>query len=94
MQNKTRTSKVDALSKAQKAQIIFLEKKLEILKKKSFEKSRIVPKNVKGGPLWIYQHTFRCKISKNSKWDPLGTIKIFQKKSHSAEKNPKVRLVL
>ena len=53
--NKTRTSKVGAKSKAQKAQNNFLEKNLKFLKKKILsKKSRIVPKNVKGGPFWIY----------------------------------------
>ena len=50
--NKTRTSKVGAISKAQKAQKKIFGKKHEFLKKKiSFKKSRIVPKNVKGGTL-------------------------------------------
>ena len=41
-------SKGGAISKAQKAQNIFLEKKLKLFEKIfSFEKSRIVPKNVK-----------------------------------------------
>ena len=40
----------------------------------------------KGGPSGIYQHTFSCKISKSSKGGPIGDIKKFQKKSHSAEK--------
>ena len=53
--NKTGTSKVGAISKAQKAQKIFFGKKLKFLKIFfSFKKSRIVPKNVKGGPFWIY----------------------------------------
>ena len=53
--NKTRTSEVGAISKAQKAQNIFWEKNLKVLKIFfSFKKSRIVLKNVKGGPFWIY----------------------------------------
>ena len=48
--NKTGTSKVGAISKAQKAQKKFFEKKF--LKIFSFIKCRIVPKNVKGGPFW------------------------------------------
>ena len=47
MKNKTRTSKVGAISKAQKAQNIFFGRKLVIFEKN--QKSRIVPKNVKGG---------------------------------------------
>ena len=54
MYNKTMMSKVGAISKAQKAQNIFLEEKLEIFEIFSFGKCRIVPKNVKGGPLGIY----------------------------------------
>ena len=51
--NKTGTSQVGAISKAQKAQNIFFGKKLEIFEKKnSFGKSHTVPKNVKGGTLW------------------------------------------
>ena len=51
--NKTGTSQVGALSKAQKAQNIFFGKKLEIFEKKiSFGKCRTVPKNVKGGTLF------------------------------------------
>ena len=46
--NKTRTSKVGAISKAQKAQTFFLEKHLKFF---SFKKCHIVPKNVKGGTL-------------------------------------------
>ena len=53
IKNKTRTSKIGAISKAQKAQNIFW-KKIEIFEIFFFQKSRIVPKNVKGGPFWIY----------------------------------------
>ena len=74
--NKTRSSKVSAISKTQKAQNVFFGKKLEIFEF-FFEKCRIVPKNVKGGPFLIYKHTFCYK----------HTLKIFQKKSHNAEKN-------
>ena len=53
MLNKTGTSQVGAISKAQKAQNIFLEKNLKFSKKKfSFGKCRTVPKNVKGGTLF------------------------------------------
>ena len=54
-------------------------KKIEIFEKFfSFKKSRIVPKNVKRGSFWIYKHTFRCKISKNSKGGPFGDKKNFE----------------
>ena len=84
--NKTRTSKVGAISKAQKVQNIF-GKKLEIFENFSFGKCRTVPKNVKGGPFLIYKHAFCCKITKNSKRGTLWDIEKFsKKKSHSAEK--------
>ena len=84
--NKTRTSKVGAISKAQKVQNIF-GKKLEIFENFSFGKCRTEPKNVKGGPFLIYKHAFCSKITKNSKGGPFGDIKKFsKKKSHSAEK--------
>ena len=53
-QNKTRTSKVGAISKAQKAQNNFLGKNLKFLNNFFFKKSRLVPKNVQGGPFWFY----------------------------------------
>ena len=53
-ENKTGTSKVAAISKAQKAQNIFSEKKLENFELFTFRKFRIVPKNVKGGPFGLY----------------------------------------
>ena len=79
--NKTGTSQVGAMSKAQKAQNIFFGKKLEIFEKKiSFGKCRTVPKNVKGGPFLIYKHAFCSKITKNSKGGPFGDIKKNSKK--------------
>ena len=51
--NKTGTSQVGVISKAQKAQNIFFGKKLEIFEKKIFfGKCPVVPKNVKGGTLF------------------------------------------
>ena len=85
--NKTGTSQVGAISKAQKAQNIFLGKKLEIFGKKiSFGKCRTVPKNVKGGPFLIYKHAFCSKITKNSKGGPYGDIKKISKKSLTVPK--------
>ena len=52
IKNKTGTSQVGAISKAQKAQNIFLEKNLKFSKKNSFGKCRTVPKNVEGGTLF------------------------------------------
>ena len=67
--NKTRTSKVGAISKAQKARTNFGKNFRNFF---SFGKCRTVPKIVKGGPFLIYKHEFCCKITKNSKGDPLG----------------------
>ena len=70
-----------------KRKTLFFGKKLKFLKKKfSFKRSRIVPKNVKGGPFWIYKQTFRCKISKNSKGGPFVDIKKISKKSRTVPK--------
>ena len=74
--NKTGTSKVDAISKAQEAQKIFFPTKfLNIF---SFRKCRIVPKNVKGGTLWAsstyivtataHVKIFEAKIRSNLTW--------------------------
>ena len=84
--NKTGTSQVGAISKAQKAQNFFLEKNLKFSKKNSFGKCRTVPKNVKGGPFLIYKHAFCSKITKNSKGGPFGDIKKISKKSLTVPK--------
>ena len=85
--NKTGTSQVGAIFKAQKAQNIFFGKKLEIFEKKlSFGNCRTVPKNVKGGPFLIYKQAFCCKITKNSKRGPFGDIEKFSKKSRTVPK--------
>ena len=60
--NKTGTSKVGAISKAQKAQKIFW-KKLGIFGKK-FGKCRTVPKNVKEGTLFDFR---TCILLQNNK---------------------------
>ena len=85
MMNKTGTSKVGAISKAQKAQNIFLRKTWNFRNFFSFGKCRTVPKMWERGPFLIYKHAFCCKITKNSKGDPLGTKK-FSKKSHTVPK--------
>ena len=86
--NKTGTSKVGAISKAQKAQKTFFEKKLEIFDFFSFRKCRIVPKNVKGGTLWaLLTYILLQNIKKTRKGDSFETLKNFRKKSHNAEKN-------
>ena len=67
--NKTGTSKVGAISKAQKAQDFFLRKKLEIFEFFSFRKCRIVPKNVKGDPLGFITVYSVAKYQKTRKGD-------------------------
>ena len=50
-----------------------------------------MPKNVKGGTLWdVLTYIQLQNMKKNSKGGPFWNIKnFFEKKSHSAEKNPK-----
>ena len=47
--------------------------------------SRIVPKNVKGGPLGVFQHPFFCKIEKKLK----GTLWRHLKNCEKSLKKPK-----
>ena len=84
--NKTGTSQVGAISKAQKALNIFFGKNLEILETFFFGKCGTVPKNVKGGPFLIYKHAVCSKITKNSKGGPFGDIKKISKKSRTVPK--------
>ena len=84
--NKTGTSQVGAISKAQKAQNIFFGKKLEIFEKKNFRKMSHSAEKCKGGPFLIYKHAFCSKITKNSKGDPLRTLKNFEKKVSQCRK--------
>ena len=83
--NKTGTSKVGAISKAQNAQD-FKKKNLKF-DFFSFRKCRIVPKNVKGGTLWaLLTYILLQNIKKTRKGDSFETLKNFGKKSHNAEK--------
>ena len=75
--NKTGTSKVGAISKAQKAQKNFFEEKLEIFEFFSFRNCRIVPKNVKGGPLGFINIYSVAKYQKTQKGDSFDTLKNF-----------------
>ena len=85
--NNTGTSKVGAISKAQKAQNIFFKKKLEFF---SFGKCRIVPKNVKrGDPLGFINKYSVAKYQKTRKGDSFEILKNFRKKSNNAEKKSK-----
>ena len=49
--------------------------------------SRIVPKNVKEGPLEVFEHPFFCKIEKNEGGNPFKTFKKFAKKISQSRKN-------
>ena len=51
-----------------------------------FQKMLHSVEKCKRGPFLIYKHTFYCKITKNSKGDPLGIFENFQKNLHSAKK--------
>ena len=76
--NKTRTSKVDAMSKAQKT--YNFEKKILSKKSHSAEKCR------RGDPLGLINIHSVAKYEKTRRGDPFETLKIFsKKKSHRAE---------
>ena len=95
--NKTRTSKVGAISKAQKAQNIlkkltYIVAKYQISKKLKgdpLEEKKFLnltmPKKTERGTFGIFQHPFCRKTSKKCKGDPLGE-KISEKMSRSAKK--------
>ena len=68
-------SKVGAISKAQKAQNIFLNKNLNFLNFFSFRKCRIVPINVKGGTLWDLITYIQLQNIKKLKRDSFETLK-------------------
>ena len=63
---------------------IFFEKKFF---KKKLRKRRIVPKNEKGDPLGFINILSVAKYQKIRRGDSFEKLKIFEKKSHSAEKN-------
>ena len=88
--NKTRTSKVGAISnisKAQKAQNIFRQKKLETFENFfAFKKIRIVPKNVKGDPSGGFINIHSVAKYQKTRRVTLWDIEIFEKKLHSVKK--------
>ena len=86
--NKTRRERLKSALylRLKKRKTFFLGKNLRFSEKNSFGKCRTVPKNIKGGPFLIYKHAFCSKITKNSKGDPLGTLKKFGKKSRTVPK--------
>ena len=77
--NKTRTSRVGAVSKAQKAQNIILDETWSFWKVFSCKKSRTVPKNVKEGTLFDFQTCILLQNNKILKGGPLGTLEKFRK---------------
>ena len=79
--NKTRTSKVGAISKAQKAQKNFFGKKLVVFEKKIQKKLHSAEKCRRGGPLGFINIHSVAKYEKTRGGDPFETLKIFSKKS-------------
>ena len=76
-----------ATSEAQKTQTFFWKKNLKFLNVFSFEKCRIVPKNVKGGTLLDLLTYILAKYQKKTRrGDPLGTLTNFRKKSRTVPK--------
>ena len=90
--NKTGTSEVCAISKAQKAQkIFFLKKNLNLLNffLESQKMSHSAEKCKKGDPLGFINTYSVAKYQKTRKGDSFETLNFFRKKSHNAEKNRK-----
>ena len=87
-QNKARTSKVGAKSKAQKAQNIFLGKSLQFLIFFS-KKSHSAEKGKRGTLLDLLTYIPLQNIKTFEGGTLWGNLKIFEKKSHNADKNPK-----
>ena len=94
-ENKTGTSQVGAIIKAQKAQTFWNCKRgtFGFLKKKKNRKIRILSQShsaekLERGALWAFWNfNLLQNIKKLEGGDPLETKKNFEKKSHSAEKN-------
>ena len=86
MINKTGTSKVGAISKAQKAQD-FLKKNLKFLIFFFQKMSHSAEKCKRGDPLGFINIYSVAKYQKTRKGDSFETLKNFRKKSHSAQKN-------
>ena len=86
--NKTRTSKVGAISKAQKAQNIFFEK-LKFSNFFFFRKVSHKAEKCERETLWDLLTYIQLQNIKNSKGGPLETLKIFRKKVAVPKKNRK-----
>ena len=63
------------------------KKFFEIFFLKKLRKRRIVPKNEKGGPFGFINILSVAKYQKIRRGDSFETLKVFEKNSHSAEKN-------
>ena len=86
--NRTRRERIKsyfirAISKAQKAQNIFLGKNLKFF---SFGICRIVPKNVEGGTFWDLLTYIQLQNIKTLEGDTLETLKNFPKKNEKQSK--------
>ena len=89
--NKTRTSKVGAISKAQKAQKNFFGKTCKFWKKFFFQKkSHSAEKCKREDPLGCINIHSVANHEKTWRGDPFGTLNFFSKKSRSVpKKSPK-----
>ena len=85
--NKTGTSKVGAISKAQNAQKTFFKKNLTFLFFFFQKMSHSAEKCKRGDPLGFINIYSVAKYQKTRKRDSFETLKKFRKKSHNAEKN-------
>ena len=86
MVNKTRTSKVGAISKPQKAQNNFLEKNLNFLKKKFLSKKLHSAEKCKSRTLLDLLTHIQLQNIKNLEGGPFGDIKKFSEKSRTVPK--------
>ena len=86
-QNKAGTSQVGAMSKAQKAQNIFLEKNLKFSRKKFFQEMSHSAEKCKRGSLFdLKTRILWQKKTENSKGGPFGDNKKISKKSRTVSK--------
>ena len=78
--NKTRTSKVGAISKAQKAQKKIFWKKLVIFEKKFLQKKLHSAEKCKRETLWDLLTYIQLQNMRKLEGGPFETLKIFSKK--------------
>ena len=79
------TSKIGAVSKAQKAQNTFFVKKIEFFEFFSEKMSHSAEKCKRGDPLGFINKYSVAKHQKTRKGDSFEKLKSFRKKSHNAE---------